>query len=45
VVSVKITVTFANPLYGTLAGQSLNVPQTIPFTRVIDVMNKTGVST
>jgi type IV pilus assembly protein PilW len=45
VISVKITLTFANPLYGTLAGQSLNVPQTIPFTRVVDVMNKTGVST
>jgi type IV pilus assembly protein PilW len=45
VISVKITLTFVNPLYGTLAGQSLTVPQTIPFTRVIDVMNRTGVTT
>jgi type IV pilus assembly protein PilW len=46
VVSVKLTLTFVNPLYGNLAGQStVNQPQTIQFTRVIDVMNKTGVST
>jgi type IV pilus assembly protein PilW len=41
VVSVKVTLTFVNPLYGNLAGQlRSNTPQTIAFTRVIDVMNK-----
>jgi type IV pilus assembly protein PilW len=45
VISVKITLTFINPLYGNLAGQSWTVPQTVQFTRVIDVMNKTGVTT
>jgi type IV pilus assembly protein PilW len=46
VVSVKITLTFINPLYGNLAGQTVvNTPQTISFTRVVDVMNKTGVTT
>jgi type IV pilus assembly protein PilW len=45
VISVKITLTFVNPMYGTLGGQTLNTAQTIPFTRVIDVMNKTGVTT
>jgi type IV pilus assembly protein PilW len=46
VLSVKVTVTFINPMYGTLPGQSTtNVPQTIAFTRVVDVMSKTGVST
>jgi type IV pilus assembly protein PilW len=42
VVSVKVTLTFVNPLYGSLAGQNTRptTPQTIPFTRVIDVMNK-----
>jgi type IV pilus assembly protein PilW len=45
VLSVKVTLTFVNPLYGTLAGQTTTVPQTVQFTRVIDVMNKTGVST
>ncbi len=46
IVSVKITLTFVNPLYGNLAGQNTNpnTPQTINFTRVIDVMNKTGVT-
>jgi type IV pilus assembly protein PilW len=44
IVSVKITLTFVNPLYGSLAGQSMTVPPTIQFTRVIDVMNKTGVT-
>jgi type IV pilus assembly protein PilW len=46
VVSVKITLTFVNPLYGNLAGQNMNAdtPPTISFTRVIDVMNKTGVT-
>jgi type IV pilus assembly protein PilW len=47
VVSVKVTVTFVNPLYGNLAGQNTNLttPQTIPFTRVVAVMNKNGVTT
>jgi len=46
VVSVKVTLTFVNPLYGNLAGQTVvNTPQTISFTRVVDVMNKTGVTT
>lgn len=41
VLSVKITLTFANPLAGQ-PGQS-TVGATIPFTRVITLMNKTGV--
>jgi type IV pilus assembly protein PilW len=47
VVSVKVTLTFVNPLYGNLAGQTNTptTPQTIAFTRVIDIMNKTGVTT
>jgi type IV pilus assembly protein PilW len=47
VLSVKIKVTFVNPMYGTLGGQgqSTTVPQTISYERVIDVMNRTGVST
>jgi len=41
VVSVKVTLTFVNPLYGNLAGQlRSNTTQTIAFTRVIDVMNR-----
>jgi type IV pilus assembly protein PilW len=46
IVSAKVTLTFVNPLYGSLAGQNMNAdtPQTISFTRVIDVMNKTGVT-
>ena len=42
VVSARVTLTFVNPLYGNLAGQNtkLTTPQTIAFTRVIDVMNK-----
>jgi len=40
VLSVKIRLTFANPMFGQ-PGQ----PQTIQFERVVDVMNKTGVST
>ena len=41
VVSVKVTLTFVNPLYGNLAGQlRSNTKQTIAFKRVIDVMNK-----
>ena len=41
VLSVKVTLTFKNPLAGQ-PGQSA-VGATIPFTRVITVMNKTGV--
>jgi len=40
VYSVKLTVQFANPLYGQ-AGQTL---QTISFSRVIGIMNRTGVN-
>jgi type IV pilus assembly protein PilW len=46
VISVKVTLTFTNPTYGNLPGQSTTkVPQTVVFTRVIDVMNQTGVTT
>ena len=41
VICVKVTLTFTNPLAATQAGQ----PATIPFTRVITVMNKAGVNT
>jgi type IV pilus assembly protein PilW len=41
--SVRITLTMVNPLFGQ-AGQT-TVGQYITFTRVIDVMNKTGVTT
>jgi type IV pilus assembly protein PilW len=44
IVSVKVTLTFVNPLFGTLAGQSPTAPPTIAITRIIDVMNKTGVT-
>jgi hypothetical protein len=40
VLSVKIQLTFTNPM-ANQPGQ----PATIQFTRVVDVMNKTGVST
>jgi type IV pilus assembly protein PilW len=43
VFTVKITLNFINPLFGQ-PGQSLALP-TIAFTRVIAVMNKTGVTT
>jgi type IV pilus assembly protein PilW len=39
--SVKITLTFVNPL----SGQAGQTSATIPFTRVVDVMNMTGVTT
>ncbi len=42
--SVKITLTFVNPLYGTLSGQTTSVPSTVTFTRVISLMSKTGVN-
>jgi type IV pilus assembly protein PilW len=41
VISVKITLTFINPL----SGQPGQTSTTIPFTRVVDVMQKTGVTT
>jgi hypothetical protein len=41
VMSVQITLYFTNPLYGQ-PGQTL---ATIPVTRVIDLMGKTGVNT
>ena len=40
IISVKVTLTFTNPLAAT-AGQ----PATIPFTRVVSVMGKGGVNT
>jgi len=44
--SVKVTLTFLNPIYGTLQGQTTtNTPQYIYFTRIIPVMSNTGVST
>jgi type IV pilus assembly protein PilW len=45
--SVKVTLTFVNPLYGTLPGQTTsgNIQQYIAFTRVIAVMGNTGVTT
>jgi type IV pilus assembly protein PilW len=44
VYSVKLTVTFINPLYGTLPGQTLTTPKTISFARVIGLMSKAGVN-
>ncbi|MGO9935752.1 MAG: PilW family protein [Steroidobacteraceae bacterium] len=41
VISVKVTLTFLNPQYG----QPGQTNQNIAFTRVINVMNKTGAST
>jgi type IV pilus assembly protein PilW len=44
--SVKITLTFVNPMYGTLQGQTtVNTPATINFTRIIPVMSNTGIAT
>jgi type IV pilus assembly protein PilW len=44
--SVKVTLTFLNPLYGSLQGQTtVSTPQYINFTRIIPVMSNTGVST
>lgn len=44
VYSVKLTVTFINPLYGRLPGQSLTQPKTIAFSRVVGLMSKAGVN-
>jgi type IV pilus assembly protein PilW len=41
--SVKITLTFVNPLYGQ-PGQTSSTQQYIAFTRIIDVMNKNGAT-
>jgi type IV pilus assembly protein PilW len=41
VISVKLTLTYVNPL----SGQAGQTTTTIPFTRVVDVMQKTGVTT
>jgi type IV pilus assembly protein PilW len=43
VISVRVTLTFNNPLY--VAGSGNGQPQTIAFTRVVGVMSKTGVQT
>lgn len=42
VISVRITLTFNNPLY---TGPNLGQPQTINIQRVVDVMNQTGPTT
>jgi hypothetical protein len=44
VISVKVTLTFINPQYGQ-PGQTSPASQFIAFTRLINVMNKTGAST
>jgi type IV pilus assembly protein PilW len=41
VICVKVTLTFTNPLFKTQPQQ----PATIPFTRVVTVMNRAGVNT
>ena len=41
VISVKLTLTYVNPL----SGQAGQTATTVPFTRVVDVMQKTGVTT
>ena len=45
--SVKITLTFVNPMYGNLPGQTTlaSTPATIDFTRIIPVMSNTGIAT
>jgi type IV pilus assembly protein PilW len=43
--SVMVTLWFVNPLYGQPGQTNANQPQTIPFTRIIAVMDKTGVTT
>jgi type IV pilus assembly protein PilW len=42
VTSVTITLTFPNPLAATTTSEGVNQPPTLTFTRVIDVMNRTG---
>jgi len=45
--SVKITLTFVNPMYGNSPGQTTlaSTPATINFTRIIPVMSNTGIAT
>jgi type IV pilus assembly protein PilW len=43
--SVKVTLTFANPLAGQPGQSNTTVSATIPFTRIITAMNTTGVDT
>jgi type IV pilus assembly protein PilW len=45
--SVKITLTFINPMYGNAPGQTTlgNTLATIKFTRIIPVMSNTGIAT
>jgi type IV pilus assembly protein PilW len=45
--SVKITLTFINPMYGNAPGQTTggNTLATIDFTRIIPVMSNTGIAT
>jgi type IV pilus assembly protein PilW len=43
--SVKVTLTFANPLAGQPGQSNATVSATIPFTRIITAMNTTGVDT
>jgi type IV pilus assembly protein PilW len=46
VISVKVYLTFTNPLYRTTAGTIVaGQPATIQFIRVINIMNKAGVNT
>lgn len=50
VLSVKIKLTFVNPMFGNLGGQgqtnnAATVPPTISYERIIDLMNRTGVTT
>jgi type IV pilus assembly protein PilW len=45
--SVKVTLTFLNPMYGNSPGQTTlgGTPQYINFTRIITVMSNTGIAT
>jgi hypothetical protein len=44
VISVQITLTFTNPLYSdTNVGQGTTMPQTVSFSRVVNIMRQTGV--
>jgi len=47
VISAKITLTFVNPMYGNLPGQTTlaSTLATIDFTRIIPVMSNTGIAT
>lgn len=43
--SVRVTLTFNNPLHGQPGQNNATVQATIPFTRLVTVMNTTGVDT